>query len=111
MRPGTSVWRMYSHQAMAMPMSASASETTISRPPSPAQANASCSTSKNTGSRKPCSQPLSGGTPTTRPSRAAGMARRMSGTVMIGGLSWMCACTSASARFSPKNVRKMRRNT
>ena len=83
----------------------------MSMPPSPTQVNASCSTSKNTGSRKPWSQPPSGGTPTTRPSRAAGMARMMSGTVMTGGLSWMCACTSASARFSPKNVRKMRRNT
>ena len=87
------------------------SEAPMSMPPSPIQVKTSCSTSKNTGSRNPCSQPLSGGTPTTRPRSSAGMARMMSGTVMTGGLSWMCACTSASARFSPKNVRKMRRNT
>ena len=54
--------------------------------------------------------PPSGGQPTATPMRAAGMARMISGTVMILGDSWMWLLTSSEARFSPQKVMKMSRN-
>ena len=93
-----------------MPSSTITSDSAMSAPPVPAQAKCSFSTLKNTGCRKVCSQPPSGGRPTTRPSTAAGIARMTSGTVITRGDSWMWSCTSAEARFSPQKVRNMRRN-
>ena len=93
-----------------MPATTTASESSSRPPPVPAHTKCSFSTLKNTGCRKVCSQPPSGGRPTTRPSTAAGTARMTSGQVMTRGDSWMWLCTSGAERFSPQKVRKMRRN-
>ena len=94
--PGASVWRMYSHQARTMP----ASEPSPARTMQDERDHAAVASGALREDRleEAVQRAALGGTPTTSPRSAVRIARMISGTVMIGGLSWMCVHLGVSPR-------------